>query len=394
VDQSDRFSKLDQTYHLLALCARAEGHPLFYEKLARQVEEFNAWQELPAQAEIHGMAPLLWHHIQQAGLSIPPETERVLQGLYLRQRVLNQAHTQILLEINELFEGAGIQALLLKGLAIAYQYYPDPSLRPVSDIDFLLKGADIVPALDLLADTGFRTDSPPTPSDQILKELTVDSPPCDGTRVHVELHHHDPKGISPIDFSRDNEFEGFDASPHILKIEGSTVYVPGPMDNLRYLSRHLTRHLFSATVSRPLQLKWCADFVSIVEQEAKSIDWSYFQRFNPDILRRLEVFYSLTPMPERIAKSIPIRQVSPPNGLNQYLIGWPQEAFSQWRSAGPLQFLQRTFTSPSDWWLRLYYGIGARSIFWYGQIVYRLQILRRMFRILIRKVTNKGSPEK
>jgi hypothetical protein len=385
VDQTDHFSGIDRIYRLLALCARVEGHPIFYEQLACQMEEFDDWDELPAQAEIHGMAPLLWHHIQQAGLSIPLETERVLHGLYLRQRVLNQVHTQVLLEINELFEGAGIQALLLKGLALAYQYYPDPALRPVSDIDFLFKGADVLPALDLLTGAGFRTDSPPTQADEIPKEMTVDSPPRDGIRIHVELHHHDPRGRSPIDYSRDNEFEEFDAPPYILSIEGNTVYVPALMDTLRYLSRHLTRHLFSATMHKPLQLKWCADFVSIVEQEAESIDWSYLQLLNPDILRRLELFYSLTPMPGRIAKLIPIRQVSPPRGFNQYLTGWPQEAFSQWRHTGFLRFLWQTFTPPSDWWLGLYYGIGEHSVFWYGQIVYRLQILKRMFWVLIYK---------
>lgn len=385
MDQRDRFSKLDRIYRLLALCARAKGHPLFCKQLARKMEEFDAWQELPAQAEIHGMAPLLWHHIRQARFSIPLETERVLHGLYLRQRVLNQAHTQVLLETNKLFEGAGIQALLLKGLALAYQYYPDPALRPVSDIDFLLKRTDILPAMDLLANAGFHTDSPPMPSDRIPKELTADSPLRDGACVHVELHHYDPKGRSSIDYSLDNEFEGFNASPHILNIEGKTVYVLGPMDTLRYLSRHLTRHLFGATVHKPLKLKWCADFISIIEQETASIDWIDLKRSNPDIFRRLEVFYSLTPMPEQISKLIPVKQVSPPSGLNHYLTGWPQVAFSEWRHVGFLRFLQRTFTPPSDWWLRLYYGIGARSVFWYGQIVYRMQILRRMFWVFIHK---------
>ena len=385
MDQTARFSKLDQTYRLLALCAHAEGHPLFYDQLARQVEEFNAWQELPAQAELHGMASLLWHHLQRANLAIPLETERVLHGLYLRQRALNQAHTRVLLETNALFESAGIQALLLKGLALAYQYYPDPALRPVSDIDFLLKQGDTLTALDLLADAGFRTVSSYTLSGQIPKELTADSPPCEGIRIHVELHHYDPKGRSPIDFSRDNEFEGFDTSPHNLNIEGNTVYVPTPMDTLRYLSRHLTRHLFGATAHKPLKLKWCADFISIIERETESIDWKDLQRSNPDILRRLEIFYSLTPMPEQIAKLIPVRQVSPPSGLNHYLTGWPQAAFSEWRRVGFLRFLWRTFSPPSDWWLRLYYGIGKRSVFWYGQIVYRLQILRRMFWVLVYK---------
>lgn len=386
MDQTDHTSRINRIYRLLALCARAEGHPIFYEQLARQVEDFTDWQELPAQAELHGMAPLLWYHIHNAGIDIPQETARIIRGLYLRHHMLNQAHTRVLIETNTLFMQAGIQALLLKGLALAYQYYPEPALRPVSDIDLLLKQSDVLPAMDLLAGAGFRVDSPRMPLELIPKELTADSPLRAGIRVHVELHSYDPAGRSTIDFSPDNEFKGFDAPPHALVIDDSTVYVPASMDILCYLSRHLTRHLFAATAAKPLPLKWSADIISIVERSTESIDWAYLKQFHPDILKRLEVFYSLTPMPESLAKIIPIRQIPPPDGLNQYPTGWPGQAFSQWRRVGFSRLLRQTFAQPPNWWLRLYYGIGERSVLWYGQVIYRLQILRRMFQVLMQKI--------
>jgi hypothetical protein len=381
MDQTNN-SGIDQTYRLLALCARADGHPLLYERLARQIEAFTAWQELPAQAELHGMAPLLWHHIHQAGISIPLKTEQTLKGLYLRHRIFNQAHTQALLEITALFEQAGIRALVLKGLALAYQYYPDPALRPVSDIDLLLKATDVLPALDLLAGAGFQIPSPHSTFGLIPKELTADAPLRDGISAHVELHHYDPRQRSLADNTFDNEFTGFDSLPHSLAIGEGLVYAPDPMDTLRYLFRHFARHHFAATASKPLQLKWVADIISLVERHAETMDWAYLRRHDPSILNCLEVFYSLTPLPERHVNSIPVRQSLPPAGINQYPKGWPQQNFSQWKRVGFLRFAWQTLTPPSNWWLRLCYGIGERSVFWYGQVIHRLQIFRIAFRVI------------
>jgi len=377
-------SKVDPTYQLLSLCARAEGHPIFYEQLARQLDGFTAWRDLPAQAELHGMAPLLWHHIQKAGISIPLETKQALMGLYLRHRIFNQAHTRILLEINALFEAAGIRPLVLKGLALAHQYYPDPALRPISDIDLLLNQADVLPALDLLAGAGFRVDSP---SSKLLpKELTADSPLRDGIRTHVELHHFDPRNRSIVDHSLDDEFMGFDAQPQPVKIGESIVHVPDPIDTLHYLFRHLTRHLFVATASNPLPLKWIADVISLVEHHAETMDWVALRKQDPALLKRLEVLYSLTPLPEHLVNIIPIRQIAPPEGVGQYPQGWPQQVYPEWKKVGFLYYMRRTLASPtyirhtlstpSKWWLRLYYGLDDDSTFWHGQVIYRLQVLQ------------------
>jgi len=380
---------MSQTYRLLALCARAEGHPIFYEQLKNQVGQFTAWEELPAQAEIFGMGPLLWHHLRQAGISIPLETERTLRGMYLRERALNQAHTLALVEVQTLLAQSDIRPLVLKGLALAYKYYPDPALRPVSDIDLLLKKDDILPALQILDEAGYRVNFPDSGLSILPNELTADSPSHDGVSTHLEIHHYDSDHRRLNDYSHDDELTGFEDLPQELTINGCVVYTPSPMDTLRYVERHMVRHLFEARADKPLPLKWSADIVSLVECHAEEIDWPELQRNNPAFLNRLGVIYSLTPLPEKCDGVIPVKKSEPPAGWNQYPAGWPQQAFPNWKRVGFWRFIRLTFQSPSEWWLRLYYGIDEKMVFWSGQVAYRLRVFWLMVWGVLRRVFSK-----
>jgi len=384
MDQRDS-SSIDSIWRLLTLCARAEGHPTFYEQLAYQVEQFTNWGELPFQAELHGMGPLLWYHFRQAGISIPLETERTLRGMYLRERALNQVHAQTLLEVLNLLEKVGIQPLVLKGLALAYKYYPEPALRPVSDIDLLLKKEDVLPSLHALEKAGYRVNFPDPVLRVLPNELKADSPLHNGISTPVELHHYDPKHRLLNDLMQDDELKGFNEPPQKLTINGCTVYTPSPMDTLHYLTRHMVRHLFLAHPEKPLPIKWSADILGLVEQHAKQIDWTDIQQNNLSFLNRLSLLYSLTPLPAKYATIIPIRKIDPPVGINQYPAGWPQQAFPEWKRVGFWRFVWQSFQSPSAWWLQLYYGIDENSVSWYGNVVYRFRVLRLLFWAIVRR---------
>ncbi len=387
MDSKDDSAKLEQIYRLLALCARAEGHPVFYQELDPQINQFTAWQELPSEAEQHGMGALLWYHIHQAGLVIPDETENILKGLYLRQRAINQTYAWTLAEIDSVFEENGIQTLVLKGLALAYRYYPDPALRHVSDIDLLLKQKDILTAFHLLSDAGFSSSAAVETSKRIPPELILDSPPRNGLSPRVELHHYDPKGKFAKGNSPDPEFEGFDKPPQAIKMGDHIIHTSTPMDTLLYLSRHLTKHLFLANAGKPLQLKWIADIVSLVEYHAEEFDWNYIRQNHKDILSRLELFYSMTPPPEQYADLIPLKRcLASPRGANRYPPGWPHRSIREWKRTGYLRFVFLVLYPPSDWWTRLYYGIDGRFLFWYKHIMYRLQILNAMFWVTAHRV--------
>jgi hypothetical protein len=53
-------------------------------------------------------------------------------------------------------EAAGVDAIVLKGTALAHCVYPDPSLRPFGDIDLLVRNSRWRDALEILAAAGFR----------------------------------------------------------------------------------------------------------------------------------------------------------------------------------------------------------------------------------------------
>jgi hypothetical protein len=377
-------TSLNQICRLMALCARVERHPRFDEQLGRQLRDFTAWEALPAQAELHGMGPLLWHHLQ--GADIPESTRRTLRGLYLRDRALNQIHTKTLLELLDLLGQGGIRPLVLKGLALAWQIYPDPALRPVSDIDLFLAKEELLPAVEIMRQAGYRFEGLPASSARLPKGLNADSLPRDGVSTHIELHHYDPAHRTINDNSPDDEFRDIREPPQRVIIDGCDVYTTSPLDTLHYLMRHLTRHLLYARADRPVSFKWMADITSLVEQQARDLDWKALLRRDPAFLKRLSVLYSLTPLPDGYETVLPLKKRVSMGGLGQYPRGWPQWPFPNWAQVGFWRYVRLTFAPPPEWWLRLVYGIDSGPVAWHGQVVYRLRLLQLMGWALARRL--------
>ena len=59
---------------------------------------------------------------------------------------------------------AGVPFLVLKGAALAHLVYGDPRLRPMRDVDLLIRKADAGRALDVLTRCGFRPGGIAVPS--------------------------------------------------------------------------------------------------------------------------------------------------------------------------------------------------------------------------------------
>jgi hypothetical protein len=57
-----------------------------------------------------------------------------------------------------------------------------------------------------------------------------------------------------------------------------------------------------------------------------------------------------------------------PEGIGRAFRGWPRIYFRQWKNLGLGPFLKETFW-PSEWWLRLYYGIGPDDPFFMARWV-------------------------
>jgi len=144
---------------------------------------------------------------------------------------------------------------------------------------------------------------------------------------------------------RDIELAGLDAAPQSLDIDGRRVLIPAPGETLDYLSRHFQRHLFEASTSRPLPLKWVADILSLVERHAPDPGWADRLRGDRILMRRLEVFYGFTPVPKEMAGIIPVRPGAPPQASIAIRAAGPVRTATRFRMSD--REVPAVFTGPA-----------------------------------------------
>lgn len=85
------------------------------------------------------------------GMREADSAKRIMRLRLLKNASVNSQHAHL----HELMTNAGIDYVILKGCASAY-YYPDPLLRDMGDVDFLVGKDDIDKASETLVSDGFR----------------------------------------------------------------------------------------------------------------------------------------------------------------------------------------------------------------------------------------------
>jgi Uncharacterised nucleotidyltransferase len=295
---------------LLALCARAQGHPAQHERLAQLAHALPSWAGLAERAESHGLIPLLSAHLQAVGVALPSAIKQQVQGYYLQHAHATRAREQVLAELLTHYQGAGIEVLVLKGAALAQLVYPQPVLRPMRDIDILVRASDVYRAHALLAEVGFTPPSSP------LAGLATDhhhlaaiKRVVDGFSVSVEVHHAinlNQPGRPP------REYAELAPAAQPLKIGGVAAYTLGCEDMLW----HIYRHAFCMPAAyEPLRLIWVADLVSLVEAWLDRIDWERVRRQYPAAYAILPLLDALTPWGDaagaRLYAEAPVRPPLP-----------------------------------------------------------------------------------
>ncbi len=396
-------------YRFLALCARAEGDAAFYGRLAQAAAAVTEWDGVAAQAEMHGLAPLLYAHTRAAGVQLPSPVRRELQGLYLRHRDANRVRTDVLCNILSAYQAAGVPALVLKGAALSHTVYPEPGLRPMSDLDILVREGDLRRAQSLLDSLGFAAPLPAGPA-VAHRHLAAAALHVEGLAVRVEIHHKlfsdyfdhaasfiralarpvsAPAGTDLTGLPRSpvrspwGELEGLAAPPHPFDLPGLTAHTLSYEDTLGHLSRHLTSHVNVWDFGR---LIWVADIVSLAERFAAEIDWECVRRRYPAALDTLSLLHFMTPLSDDLLGRAAISMGHAPQGIGMEFQGWPKLRAAGWREKGYRRVVHDTLF-PSEWWLRLRYRVGsARPLAWYRWIRHPLHILGHVARAVLERL--------
>lgn len=222
---------------LLAICAMPDHeHAAGLKALSA-----DQWHELLALAQLTRTLPLVARALHRAQLSDAVPT--ALAGPWREElrfhavRTLVQA--QAIARTLSLLAAEGYRPIALKGLALAFRHYPDPSLRPLRDLDLLMTAREAPAAQQFLASHPHYRRRPGAGhygvehSHQLPEIEHVES------GLVIELHHRiNAKGWAGEEALL-TMLRG-DCQP--VPLLGEQIMVPSPEANLLHLIEHATLH--------------------------------------------------------------------------------------------------------------------------------------------------------
>lgn len=115
------------------------------------------WNKVYDMMTHEGVAPLIYWQLQQHNaLQHLPHFERMqLTQDYFSTIARNEMLRQELARITQALNDADVTFVILKGFALAAEVYPDFGLRPMGDLDLLVRREDIVTAVQVILRLGY-----------------------------------------------------------------------------------------------------------------------------------------------------------------------------------------------------------------------------------------------
>lgn len=375
---------------LFALCARDAAHEVMLAKLEQTLAECReqadaaAWNLLLHEAEAQGMAPLLHKHLSALGWGgVPEQFRRQLQSLRLRSRHANSIRSVAVGEIAAACAAAGIDLLLIKGIALAHSAYSEPGLRPMRDIDLLARKTDLDRAQALLLELGFQ----PSPAHEHMPEEHHHLQPLikeiDGLQVSAELHH-DLLPASPR--HQPWPLERSWAAAQTIEIGGRQARILPPEQALLYGYQHN----FQAPLNyEPFRLIHAADLVTLTERYLVELNWEQIRKKSPVVFNAVSRLHFLSPLPPEVISHLKLDVSKQPKGAGQGYAGWTGDITRKDLLALPLRLLREPQLAldtllPPQWWTQLCYGCTDGLSCWRVRLIEHPRALLRLLLAWIR----------
>jgi len=185
----------------------------------------STWEVFRKACLVHGVAPLMHSRLGDAGW-LDGATRSWLSTAYeLNCDRVERIHAECR-DILAACDREGVAVLPLKGLMLSDRYYDDPALRPMADLDLLVRPADLEPTALLLERLGYKRN---VATDKHLDFLKPDNAevvsfdhehPDNPRRVEVHTHCGEVFGRTPVDLT---DHLWADARDDVLDGERATI---------------------------------------------------------------------------------------------------------------------------------------------------------------------------
>ena len=200
-----------------------------------------AWPAITAMAAAHRLEPLLAWQTERGGWPVPDAVAAPWHAARRHAALAALAQQAALRLALAALGEAGIAAVALKGVALAWRHYPEAALRPMRDIDLLVPEARAIEASRVLAAAGFAADADDAAT---LRQALADDHQLPaqhhaGLGVTIELHHR----LSDPPQRRGYRVPQLDPAAMLARAVavacgGATVPCPAPQDLVAHLIVH------------------------------------------------------------------------------------------------------------------------------------------------------------
>ena len=214
-----------------------------------------------------GLAALFLERASALGIELPRHIRDRLRDHGSRVAAFNLNALDALEHVLLAFNRAGVPVMLLKGSALLHTIYTEPGLRPMSDLDLLIRPEDARAAMTALEQAGCRRGF------ELLREDFFPKYYCEvefitGTRrpVRIDLH---ARPFHPMRLSRVMPDDALFEDARTVRVGEATALVPCPESMLIHLAGHAAFHGCS-------RLIWIYDLKRLIEWAGDDFDWDRF----------------------------------------------------------------------------------------------------------------------
>ena len=256
--------------------------------LSENIRTITDWPSLAQRAFHEGLATFLYSHCQSLNLlnAIPEETNKFLARIYAETSLINRHLLKEMEELENRLRKTGLQVIIFKGIALLKTVYSDVGIRPMEDIDLIVRQEHLQQLKHVLKGMGFVQNRlyPETFGKGIL---SID--------IHLDfLSSHRIRSRQEIMDIRSANLWG-----SAIPVNGSvSLYRLSQKNNLIALSFHLLKHQYD-------RLIWFVDIAETLKAYKYMSDWHDLIEYSQDIFADRLLLYTLLLTKQFIDADVP-----------------------------------------------------------------------------------------
>ena len=246
------------------------------------------WRALLHILKSHWIIPLLYWHAGRLPDELRPPAPIMdqMRAVFQWSRVRSFHMEKQLREITAAFQTEGVRLLILKGPAFGRTAYPDPALRPGSDLDLLVHPEDFIQSRNIMERIGYTCASRLF---EVFRDYSCEENFSSHThpREMLPICFHWALHLFPEENSGNNVQE---LLRNATEVEAGDLrfLVANPVDALIHAAAHMIIHH-----SQDIRLIWIYDIALLAQALKAPADWKILQERSVNWGARISVEYAL-----------------------------------------------------------------------------------------------------